>query len=157
MFGRRAAKNYRMWHKRDVDDVLIGPEHIPDHMIVVGHMIEIMYNSDKWGKKNYKFYDYVHDCESSAAVCCGHPDADIDTGLLINSRDWKRRLALSDLGECLEITFERLDGKTQNVELSGSILACTEDRRGLVIFGDGMDPIILRGGKMKVTKDGIIH
>ncbi len=152
----KAAKNYRLWHKRDCDEVAVGPETIPDRMIVVGYMIEIMYNSDKWGKKSYKFHDYVHNCESGAAVYSAHKDANVDTGLLLKSKNWKRRLNLTELGECLEITFERLDGDEQNVDLEGSILACTEDRRGLVILGRG-SPIILRGGKMIVTARGILY
>lgn len=161
-----AHDTFRMWHQKD------PRKEVPRRGITlldepefgcVGRATEIKYTSDKW-EIDGDFFPYVHDHTTNPGVyvplsktsdddLIGRPAKTLS---LLGVRVKPRQLELAQLGTVDELTFVDSEGETQ-VQTFGKrcLLLSTADRKGIVLL-DGKRPVIVRGGKVRVTARGIV-
>lgn len=143
----KAVSNYEMWHQRRAKKITKASFSFPGHVSKIGRAIEILYRSDKF-ETDGKFYDYSHTFDSRPFVYGqdGSSDEDAVSG----------ELSLPLLGTVKWLLIKTASGEETLTFPRGTILSCSSDRKTVIILNKG-DPLFVRGGKMVVTKRGIVN
>lgn len=151
-----AEKLYSMWHQKDPHEVLEANVQFPAQVACIGEATQTCYGSDKWHKDG-ELEEYFHDHDGNVKVYMADPDADVDTRKILRVQSLQGELAMPILAETREITFRMANGKKRTLRFTDApMLCCTPDKKTLVIFSQRLGPILIRGGKMLVTKRGIV-
>lgn len=158
-----AADNHLMWHEKDVEGAYLKDVHFPPRMVCVGQAIEIIYLSDKW-ENHAKFYSYVHDFDSHPEV---YADAEQAEGvgrarstaklLGVPSVDDDAQLATPILARVAQFSFRTPEGHPHVLRFDfPPLMLCSPDKLALIILSDQMGPVVVKGGRMEVTRRGIV-
>lgn len=164
----RAIENYKNWHKKDPSKVIEGTYAFPSHVYKVGNVCQIFYYSDKW-EEDGNGRTYYHDFDSRPSIYVAESSCVIpvigeerylkpsSTKVLTGIVNLNGQVALPALAVMVELTIDfgkhkkRIKWKTESPPMCGS-----KDRKSLIFLcSDG--PIIIRGGKMRVTERGIVN
>jgi hypothetical protein len=152
----RALDNYRMWHKRESESTYRVSVEYPDQMAKVGTASEVLYWSDKWRPRG-EYELYRHKCDSHAGIYAPRKNGSHPTAELLGVANFRAKIPLTDLGFMEEATWRRTDGRAQTMGFPSAVVCSTEDNQALVIIREKGEPLIIKGGKMRVTAAGIVH
>jgi hypothetical protein len=132
--------------------------------VCVGKAEEILYASDKW-ERDGDLHDYVHTFESHPGVYIPQStagDEDVigrpkKTLSLLGLRSARAQLSVAQLAKVRDFTFTDKAGDLVEIALGrGAIILSTPDKKCLIILAKN-GPVLVRGGKMKVTARGIVN
>jgi len=158
--GAPSSEVYRMWHQRDVQRVQERKFTFPEEVVCVGAAKRIIYLSDKWQNPGDGEL-YMHDFDSEPGVFMaakGHVGEGLrlpTAGLLcVDSVD--DEITLPVLATVQEFSYRGEDRMHTMVFRTPPTLCSTADKLVLVFLREG-DPIFVFGGKMRVTRRGIVH
>lgn len=162
---KRAAATYRMWSKKPLDESMEVETDFPTRMQRIGFASSILYASDKWEAKD-DLVDYLHDFDSSPAVFIGDAQAsglehdhEMATRTLMGPGVPRMRadvdLALPLLGFVKELIIHRSGPDLCWRFSDPPCMACSPDKKTLVILSADHGPILIRGGAMHVEGRGI--
>jgi hypothetical protein len=129
---------------------------IPEVVVRVGHAVNVMYRSNKWGEKA----DYIHEHDRGVFVHLPRAHARQFNGreAAVPARIYRVQ-ALVKLGLCLGFSFTQ--GREEiDAQVSSPLpeLYCTPDGRALlVVSGKRAVEAIIWGGNLGVEARGIVH
>lgn len=157
MTVKKAEELFKIWHAKEPTKHTVVKVELPKTMYMQGRAETIIYRSTKW---ETKAFDYVHDFDSNPPLYYDGPTdlgAQSTSSLLPRSNPDSKQIPLTLLGHVLSLDMIDADGELVEVTLGRKepMLLSTIDAKGLVILCDH-GPIIIKGGKMTVTKRGIV-
>jgi len=151
-----AERHFTMWHQKNPHELLEATVQFPAQVACVGEATQTCYGSDKWHKDG-DFEEYFHDHDGGVKVYMASDDGDVDTRRILHVRSLDGELAMPILAKTREITYRMADGRKRTLRFTDApMLCCTPDKKTLAIFSSKLGPILIRGGKMLVTKRGIV-
>lgn len=149
---------YRMWNARKADEAFATSFEFPQDMGVLGRAMRIIYWSDKWKTDGTGDY-YEHDFDTSPEVYCESAEHGVKSiDALTKVKDINNRESgWPVLAEVMELSLERLEGGVKTYKFSKPpIMTCSSDKKSVIILYK-REPIIIRGGRMRVTARGIVN
>lgn len=155
-----AIRTFEMWHQKPYSGTERGPTYnLPEEVECVGRMVEILYWSDKW-ETDGKYYEYIHTFDSAPKVYANLAGvgAAKSTAQLLGLASVHGQIPVPVLATVLHLVYS--DGK-RNTTLrfrSPPVMSCSADKKTLAVFPPPSKggPFLVRGGKMQVTKRGIV-
>lgn len=149
---------YRMWHQKAPKEVQGTTYDFPEDISALGVAMRIVYWSDKW-EADGKGYHYEHDFDSRPPVygdMSSKSKRRVDTARLLCVDSVHEQMEFAVLAEVCELS---VDVKGEGIKtfsfVRPPLMLCTADKKSLVLLHD--KPIVIRGGKMRVTERGIVN
>ncbi len=166
----KAMRIYKLWTEKEPDNSSLWEDQVQELTVdwdklelqLVGTAKDILYTSDKWEKPGVlERYHHAFDSNPGVYVKAGR---DGDAGAvpsvakLCGVRSLKAPLALTLIAVVNELVIKRPGAPhlTFRFPHEPAPLCSTLDKQGLVILSRDRGPIFIRGGRMRVTKDGIV-
>lgn len=160
-----ATKAWRIFHQKKNPDKILelrgAAAAWPDEWYCAGRVTRLYYHSDKWYTDG-RSYNYYHD--HGPEIYCWHPRKRRSVRGLPRGA-WVRKAmpirsapsALTVLGDCLGWDLEVSDGRLRARADEGELLACTSDRRKLVVVSplQGVTAV-LAGRGLRVERRGVV-
>lgn len=146
---------YRMWNAKQPDEAFALDFNFPEYAGVLGNAMRIVYWSDKWDEDSY----YEHDFDTSPEVYCGSAeDGEKHIDDLTKIRDVNNvESEWPVLAEVCELSLRLLNNRVKTFKFKRPpVMTCTKDKKAVVILYK-REPIIIRGGRMRVTARGIVN
>lgn len=151
---KRAEQLFKSWAHRRASGFYSTSAEMADEMTVIGKAEECLYQSDKFHDEPGTFETYVHRFDSRPSVYAPHKNGGVPTLDLLGLKSWKADVA--ELGEMIELTFTKNDGSKKVLGFArGAALLGLTDKRTLIIIRPGAKPLVIKGGRMRITADGI--
>lgn len=164
----RARQIYKLWTEKDPSDSSLWQEELTERTVdwdsldirAIGKGGDIVYTSDKWEKPGV-LERYHHPFDSGPSVFSaaheGEAGAPASLARLLGVRDL-RKVTLTLIAVVNEIVIKVPGSKnlTLSFEADPPALCSTLDKQGLVILSKERGPIVVRGGRMRVTARGIV-
>jgi hypothetical protein len=162
-----ARKNWTMWNDKPEPrkEFAKAVKQLSDpYFVCVGKAEEILYSSDKW-ERDGDHHDYVHTFETRPGVYIPERaagDEDVigrpkKTLSILGMSASRKQLAVTEFAKVKDFTFKDKNGDLVEIALGRSAIgAFTPDKKCLIILAKN-GPVLVRGGKMKVTARGIVN
>lgn len=155
-----AERNYEMWHQKQVDSILDRWYTWPKQVYADGVALDISYKSGKWEKRKKFSYDHMFGSFGSYPLVYTLKGEGSSRGVkgILGQDHNVDEMDLPVLAEVETLLVQKSDGseKRTNFDSYRPILACSNDRKSLIIFKRN-DLVIITGGKMYVDSRGIVH
>jgi hypothetical protein len=150
-----------MWHQKDPTEAWTMTYDFPERLPFLGTALRIIYWSDKWEKPG-EGYHYEHDFDSRPPAygdfrkSKSSSPTTHDTSKLLNVDRVDEQMAFPILAEVVELSLDVPGEGIRTLQFKKPpLMLCSKDKKALIILHD--KPIIVRGGRMRVTDRGIVN